>query len=124
MFKNVPLSRKYAKVLGKETSTGHNFSPEPNLIGVFPINLIFKSGTKSLKDLINEIDEGLYIHNLHYCNLIDHYNLLMTGLTMFGVFKIKNGKFIFFASKIALIKSFSFLATKKYFAGPPMRKVV
>ncbi|MFN7182349.1 MAG: metallopeptidase TldD-related protein, partial [Planctomycetota bacterium] len=32
------------------------------------------------------------VHNLHYCNLIDHYKLLMTGLTRFGVFKIKNGK--------------------------------
>jgi len=38
--------------------------------------------------------------------------------------KIKKGNFNFFATLIALIKSFLFFATKKYFAGPPILKVV
>ncbi len=92
IFKATPLSRKYAKLLNKDHPTGHNFVPEPNMAGVFPLNLIIKNGNKSLQNLIKNTDDGIYVHNLHYCNLIDHYNLLLTGLTRFGLFKIKNGK--------------------------------
>lgn len=92
VFKATPLSRKYTKLLNKEYPTGHNLMPEPNMYGVFPINLIVKNGNKSLLDLIKNTDDGIYVHNLHYCNVIDQYNLLMTGLTRFGLFKIKNGK--------------------------------
>jgi PmbA protein len=92
VFKNLLLSRKYAKLMNKEESTGHNFIPEPNMMGVFPINLVLKNGEKSLEEIIKETEDGIYVHNLHYCNLIDHYNLIMTGLTRFGVFRIKNGE--------------------------------
>lgn len=92
IFKATPLSRRYAKLLNKESSTGHNLIVEPNMQGVFPINLIVKNGKNSLDELIKSTDDGIYVHNLHYCNVLDQYKLLLTGLTRFGVFRIKNGK--------------------------------
>lgn len=107
VFKEIPLSKKYAKLLNKEYSTGHNFMVEPNIYGVFPVNLIIKNGRSSLDNMIKNTENGLYVHNLHYCNAIDQYNILMTGLTRFGVFKIKNGKLAYPVKNMRFTESIS-----------------
>ncbi len=61
--------------------------PLPTAIKVNP-------GQKSREKLIEEIDEGLLITNLHYSNFIDPSRGTVTGMTKDGVFQIKNGELV------------------------------
>lgn len=49
-------------------------------------------GQKSLKQIISESDNALFINRLHYLNIIDPLSLMVTGMTRDGVFKIEKGK--------------------------------
>ena len=43
-------------------------------------------------EILNTIDNGIYISNLWYLNFSDRNNGRMTGLTRFGCFLVENGK--------------------------------
>lgn len=90
VFSNIVHDRKTAKKANRD-STGHAL-PEPNVYGPIPMNIVFKEGSSSLEEMIKNTKEGLLIKDFHYCNLTDHYNLILTGMTRHGTFLIKNGK--------------------------------
>ena len=61
--------------------------PLPTAIKVIP-------GQKSREKLIEEMDEGLLITNIHYSNFIDPTRGTVTGMTKDGVFQVKDGELI------------------------------
>ena len=53
-----------------------------------------KSGNIDENDILNTLDNGIYISNLWYLNFSDRNNGRMTGLTRFGCFIVENGKLV------------------------------
>jgi len=90
VFKNVVYDRKTAKIAGTET-TGHSL-PQPNSYGPMPMNLILKSGDKSVDEMIESTEKGLLITHFHYTNVVNPKEMLITGMTRDGVFLVENGK--------------------------------
>ena len=72
-------------------NTGHGL-PQPNTYGPKPGNMCLAAGDKSLEELIAGVDRGLLITQLHYTNMIDPRDLLLTGMTRNGTFLIEDGK--------------------------------
>ncbi|MHA2246771.1 MAG: TldD/PmbA family protein [Candidatus Hodarchaeales archaeon] len=59
-----------------------------------PIAAKIISGQKSRQQLIEEMDNGLLVTNLHYTNFIDVSRGTETGMTKDGLFIIKNGEIV------------------------------
>ena len=53
--------------------------------------MAFSGSDRSLDDLISGVERGLLINSLWYIRFVDANNLLLTGLTRDGVFKIEDG---------------------------------
>jgi predicted Zn-dependent protease len=49
-------------------------------------------GSLSSNDILSELDTGLYLGNLHYCNWSDRSTARVTGMTRFGCFWVENGQ--------------------------------
>lgn len=75
----------------KKRSTGHALGA-PNPFGPIPLNIVMKSGSKSIDDMIRETDHGILVTRFHYTNVIDPHKLVFTGMTRDGTFLIENGK--------------------------------
>ncbi|MBV6478964.1 MAG: hypothetical protein HGGPFJEG_01724 [Ignavibacteria bacterium] len=58
----------------------------------FPGNLIMEGSTKSLEDLIESTEKGIFVTRFWYIRQVDPKQALLTGLTRDGVFLIENGK--------------------------------
>jgi PmbA protein len=82
--------RRYAALRGVE-STGHAL-PQPSLEGPKPQNLVITAGDRSLAQLIGGVERGLLVTQLHYVNLIEPRELVLTGMTRNGTFWIENGR--------------------------------
>lgn len=80
----------WAARLGRE-NTGHSL-PRPNSVGPKPANLVVAPGEGSTDDLVRGVDRGLLVTQFHYTNLIDPRDLLLTGMTRNGTFRIENGR--------------------------------
>jgi predicted Zn-dependent protease len=52
------------------------------------------AGDQSIEELIAGVDRGLLITQLHYTNMIDPRDLLLTGMTRNGTFLIEDGKIV------------------------------
>lgn len=76
---------------GKE-NTGHTVNMV-NMDYSFPMNLVLKSGEKSISDIMKESDGYIYISRFHYTNIVNPMETLITGLTRDGTFILKDGKF-------------------------------
>jgi predicted Zn-dependent protease len=72
-------------------NTGHAF-PQPNTYGPKPGNLVLAPGEESTEDLISGVKRGLLVTQLHYTNMIDPRDLLLTGMTRNGTFLIEDGE--------------------------------
>jgi PmbA protein len=84
--------RRSAKKLGIE-STGHSLQ-QPNGYGAFPDNLVIAPGDSSIEKMIASTEKGLLVTHLHYTNVQDPNELLLTGMTRDGLFLIENGKVV------------------------------
>ncbi|MFQ5980029.1 MAG: TldD/PmbA family protein [Candidatus Heimdallarchaeota archaeon] len=60
----------------------------------FPDALSLGPGTRTRQQLIEDIDKGLLVTNLHYTNFIDYSRGTQTGMTKDGLFIIENGEII------------------------------
>lgn len=58
----------------------------------FPDNLIMEGSNKTLEDLIESTEKGIFVTRLWYIRQVDPKQILLTGLTRDGVFLIENGK--------------------------------
>lgn len=97
--KGVFLGPVHDRVTAKEASaqgtavesTGHGL-PRPNPHGPFPGNLVVAPGTASLEDLVAGTERGLFVTHLHYTNVQDRNEMMLTGMTRDGLFLIEQGR--------------------------------
>lgn len=75
----------------KKVSTGHALGA-PNPFGPVPLNVVMRTGNKSMEDMISETEKGILVTRFHYTNVIDPHKLTFTGMTRDGTFLIENGK--------------------------------
>lgn len=71
--------------------TGHG-RPQPCSGGPRTGHLVVAPGAASEEDLIEAVGDGLYIRQLHYVNVVEPRELVLTGLTRGGVFRIEGGR--------------------------------
>lgn len=86
---NLVSNKYYSSILGI-SNTGNCLSP--TTLDCYPLKPEVMPGQKSLKQIISESDNALFINRLHYLNIIDPLSLMVTGMTRDGVFKIEKGK--------------------------------
>lgn len=79
VLKTLAYSRYWAQKQGR-AFTGH------------PSNLILQGGSHSLEDLIAQVEDGLLITRFWYIRFVDPMQLLLTGMTRDGVYRIQNGR--------------------------------
>jgi len=72
-------------------NTGHAY-PQPNTYGPKPGNLVLAAGDQSMEELVGGVERGLLVTQLHYTNMIDPRDLLLTGMTRNGTFLIEDGE--------------------------------
>jgi len=60
--------------------------------GAVPINVVVEGGDRSLAEIIEGTENGIFINEFHYTNFVNARNLQVTGLTRNGTFLIENGK--------------------------------
>lgn len=72
-------------------NTGHAY-PQPNTHGPKPWNLVMAGGSESVEELVAGVERGLLVTQLHYTNMIDPRDLLLTGMTRNGTFLIEGGE--------------------------------
>ncbi|MFX0013257.1 MAG: TldD/PmbA family protein [Promethearchaeota archaeon] len=90
VVENFAHDRKTAKKMGT-ASNGCSFI----LFGEFlplPGALNIQGGHRTREQLIEDLDEGLIVTNLHYSNYIDRTRGTTTGMTKDGLFIVKNGE--------------------------------
>ena len=81
----------YAK-LHRTASTGHA-PPYDEFEGPLAHNLFLEPGHSPYRELLKQMDRGLWISRFHYVNgLLKTQEALMTGLTRDGTFLIRKGK--------------------------------
>ncbi|MBM3977074.1 MAG: TldD/PmbA family protein [Planctomycetes bacterium] len=88
--KRVVTDRNHAAHSGGE-STGHALL-QPSSHGPMPQNLVLLPGKQSRAELVAGVERGLLVTQLHYVNLMDPRELLLTGITRNGTYRIENGK--------------------------------
>lgn len=58
----------------------------------YPSNLILQGGDLSLEGLIEQVEDGLLITRFWYIRFVDPMQLLLTGMTRDGVYRIQGGR--------------------------------
>lgn len=88
ILKDFAYDMRNAKKLGVETNG--------RAAGGFAIfrAASFNPGTRSEEQLIESIDDGVYISNLWYANFVNMPEGSITGLTKDGLFRIKDGQIV------------------------------
>lgn len=81
---------RWARRLGV-TSSGHA-PPQPSTQGPVVQQLSLAPGPDSLEELIAGVEDGLFVSQLHYVNVSDPRDLLLTGTTRNGTFRIEGGR--------------------------------
>ncbi len=79
-----------ATLMGRE-NTGHAAQPD-SPEGPLPTNMVVREGQLSLEELLNLVDEGIYIRDLHYVNVVEPMSTTITGMTRHGTYLIRGGK--------------------------------
>jgi predicted Zn-dependent protease len=91
VVKDVVWDRRTAARAGRE-STGHALSAPAQAYGPQPFNLTVPAGDASIDELVAKVEDGIYVTRLHYLNIVDPREGLITGMTRDGTFRIENGQ--------------------------------
>ena len=51
-----------------------------------------RPGDASLDDLVELVDDGVYVTRLHYLSVVDERKGIITGMTRDGTFRIREGR--------------------------------
>lgn len=92
-----PLDKTYLIENGilKNLVTSRYWAKKKNLNPCgFPTNVILQGGSKSLSEIIKECDDALLITRLWYIRFVNRMDLILTGMTRDGLYKIKDGKIV------------------------------
>jgi len=90
VFRGPVHDRVTAKEAGTE-STGHG-APRPNPHGPYPGNLVVAPGESTMDELVAGTERGLYVTHLHYTNIQDRNEMMLTGMTRDGLFLVEDGR--------------------------------
>ena len=91
--KDVVWDRRTAKRAGDgRTSTGHALSAPAQGFGPLPLNLAVPGGEATRDELVERVNEGIYVTRLHYLGVVDPREGIITGMTRDGTFRIEGGK--------------------------------
>ncbi|MEO1697612.1 MAG: metallopeptidase TldD-related protein [Planctomycetota bacterium] len=82
--------RTWASRLGLP-NTGHG-APQPSARGPLADALVMEARDRSVEELCADVGDGLFVRQLHYVNLIEPKELVLTGMTRGGTFRIEDGR--------------------------------
>ncbi|MEZ6017360.1 MAG: TldD/PmbA family protein [Planctomycetota bacterium] len=83
---------RWAKQLGLP-NTGHAL-PQPSADGPAARNMVLSTGHAPLEELIAGVEDGLLVSQLHYVNVSEPRDLVLTGMTRNGTFRIQGGHIV------------------------------
>jgi len=89
--RDVVWDRRTARRTGRE-STGHGLDATSQAHGPIPFNLSVEPGDATDEELAERVGDGIYVTRLHYVNIVDAREGLLTGMTRDGTFRIENGR--------------------------------
>lgn len=89
--KDAVWDRRTAARAGRE-STGHALAAPAQAFGPQPFNLSVPAGDAAVDELVSRVDDGIYVTRLHYLNIVDPREGLITGMTRDGTFRIEGGR--------------------------------
>ena len=73
-------------------STGHALAASAQTHGPAPFNLVVEGGDAGTDELVARVDDGIYVTRLHYVNVVDAREGILTGMTRDGTFRIERGR--------------------------------
>ena len=73
-------------------STGHAHIAREEAPSPTPANLILRPGSSTTAELIEGVDDGLYISRFHYTRMVDPETSAFTGVTRDAAFRIRGGR--------------------------------
>jgi PmbA protein len=92
--RGVVWDRRTAAQAGEGTqSTGHGLPSEAARFGPLPLNLSVAPGTAASADeLVEQVDDGIYVTRLHYLSVVNPREGILTGMTRDGTFRVRGGQ--------------------------------
>jgi PmbA protein len=85
--------RTAARAGGDTASTGHGLPSEFSRFGPMPLALSVAPGdADSVDELVERIEDGIYVTRLHYLSIVNPREGIVTGMTRDGTFRIRDGK--------------------------------
>ncbi|MFH2037721.1 MAG: TldD/PmbA family protein [Candidatus Zixiibacteriota bacterium] len=88
--KGVVYNTYYANLM-ETLSTGNALAPT-NSYGPYPKTLAVAPGDKTVEEMIQATEKGVYITHFWYINFLNPMATMVTGTTLDGTFLIENGK--------------------------------
>jgi PmbA protein len=89
--RGVVWDRRTGRRAGTE-STGHALAAPAQTYGPIPFNLVVPGGDAATDELVERVEDGIYVTRLHYVNLVDAREGIFTGMTRDGTFRIEGGR--------------------------------
>jgi PmbA protein len=120
--KDVVWDRRTAARAGRE-STGHALAASAQSYGPQPFNLSVPAGDATTEELVSRVEEGIYVTRLHYVNIVDPREGVLTGMTRDGTFRIEGGRVTEPLVNLRFTTSFPDLAAKVLGLGGEARLV-
>ena len=93
VLKSVVWDRASAARAENATSTGHALPGSLRGWGPLPFALSVAAGeAESVDELVDAVDDGIYVTRLHYLGIVQPREGVITGMTRDGTFRIRDGK--------------------------------
>ena len=90
--RDVVWDRRTAKQAGDgRVSTGHALSAPAQSFGPIPFNLSVAGGDATVDELVERVEDGIYVTRLHYLGVVDPREGIITGMTRDGTFRVRDG---------------------------------
>jgi PmbA protein len=113
VVKDVVWDRRSAGRAGNgRVSTGHALGASAQAWGPLPLNLSLRGGDATREELIERVDDGIYVTRLHYLGIVDGREGIITGMTRDGTFRIEGGRITKPLVNLRFTTSFPKLAEK------------
>jgi len=74
--------------------SAQEFQQQVNSSSEYPNSIELAAGSLEQQNILKELDTGIYINNLWYCNFSDHDSCRITGMTRYACFWVENGEII------------------------------
>ncbi len=90
-LRDVVWDRRTAHRDGR-VSTGHGLDAASQAYGPLPFNLSVAPGEATDEELAELVGDGIYVTRLHYVNIVDAREGILTGMTRDGTFRVEGGR--------------------------------